>query len=239
MTTTPPSRRHASALIAGLIVLAATPAAWCADAAASAPTGPSWGLHGMLLFGGPDGLYASHLPMFHPPHDRQVVFALRLADATLDKQLRRDLGARPAVWTLVPEKFELARLAPAAANPLTSFKGDIVEGHFERDGVTRHQGVTVQVLRVERFQPLDAGAVPGRKAHYRSVGAGNTWFLVKDLGARPDFDHVLAVRGPRKPAPIELDVSGIAQPADAALQRRLPRGDKLLGTVYFDTADLQ
>jgi hypothetical protein len=36
-----------------------------------------------------------------------------------------------------------------------------------------------------------------------------------------------------------LDVSGIQQPADAALRRQLPRGDKLLGTVYFDTADLQ
>ena len=239
MTVTRTPRRQASALIPGLIALAAAPAAWCADAAASAPRGPSWGLHGMLLFGGPDGLYASHLPMFHPPHDRQVVFALRLGDAALDRQLRRQLGARPAVWTLVPEKFELARLAPGAAKPLSAFKADIVEGHFEREGVTRHTGVSVQVLRIERFQPLDPNAAPGKRAHYRPVGAGNTWFPVKDISARPDFDHVVALRGAHKPAPVELDVSGIAQPTDAALQGQLPRGDKLLGTVYFDTADLQ
>ena len=45
--------------------------------------------------------------------------------------------------------------------------------------------------------------------------------------------------GPHKPAPIALAVTGIEQPPDAALQRRLPRGDKLLGTVYFDTAHLE
>jgi hypothetical protein len=230
-------RRLFTALAAAFMALAVHAPAFSADAAAT--HGPTWGLHGMLLFGGPDGLYASHLPMFHAPHDRQVVVALRLADAALDKQLRRRLGARPAVWTLVPEKFELARLAPDAANPLSAFKADIVEGHFERDGVTRHTGVSVQVLRIERFQPLDANAAPGQRAHYRAVGAGSTWFMVKDIAARPDFDHVVAVRGPHKPAAIVLPVDGIQQPADAALRRQLPRGDKLLGTVYFDTADLQ
>src|SRR5437868_10234533 len=89
----------------------------------------SYGLHGMLLFGGADGLYASHLPMFHAPHDRQVVFALRIAEPAIERRLRWDIGARPRVWTLVPEKFELNRLAPDAADPLHSFKADVVEGH--------------------------------------------------------------------------------------------------------------
>ncbi len=210
-----------------------------AAAADPNPLPPSWGLHGMLLFGGADGIFASHLPMFHAPHDRQVVFALRIDDPKLDAQLRRQLGAKPAIWTLVPEKFELARMAPNAANPLTRFRADIVQGHFERDGTTRLKDVTVRVVKVERFETLDPGAKPGRQAHYRPVGAGTTWFMVKDLTARPDFDHVVAVRGPSQPEAFDVAVRGVKKPSDAALRKHLPRGDKLLGSVYFDTADLE
>ena len=227
-----PARRCIAVLLTWLALPFAT-------LAQEPPKPPTWGLHGMLLFGGADAVYASHLPMFHAPHDHQIVFALRLADPVLDAQLRRQLAEAPKVWTLVPEKFELARLSPRSTNPLKSFKADIVEGHFERGGATRQSGVTVLVQRIERFQALDPKAAPGRQARYRAVGAGRTWFLVKDIDARPDFDHVLAVHGPRKPATFVLPVDGVKQPPDAALQRRLPRGDKLLGSVYFDTADLQ
>src|SRR4051812_37930247 len=149
--------------------------------AAEPPLESSFGLHGMLLFGGADGLYASHLPMFHKPHDRQVVFALRIADPRIERKLRWDVGAKPKVWTLVPEKFELDRLAPDAADPLRSFKADVVEGHFERGGKTRFKGVTVMVAEMLRYQPLDASAPAAATAHYRAVGHGDTWFLVKDI----------------------------------------------------------
>jgi hypothetical protein len=229
-------RRAAGLFLAALLTFL-VPAAFAAEEPPK--PGPSWGLHGMLLFGGPDGLYASHLPMFHAPHDRQVLLAIKLADPALDAQMRRTLGEHPTLWTLVPEQFELARLAPRATDPLKTFRADIVEGHFERDGTPRHQGVTVEVLRVERYRVLKPALKPVREAIYRPVGAGSTWFLVKDIGARPDFDHVVAVRGPRKPVPIVLAVTGITQPPDEALRRRLPTGDVLLGTVYFDTADLK
>jgi hypothetical protein len=35
------------------------------------PGTPRLGTHGMVLFGGHDGLYGYHLAMFHAPHDRQ------------------------------------------------------------------------------------------------------------------------------------------------------------------------
>ena len=38
-------------------------------------------VHGMLLFG-KENLYASHLPMFHAPHDYQVIFKLNLSSNT-------------------------------------------------------------------------------------------------------------------------------------------------------------
>jgi len=230
-------RLIARALAAAVMALFAAAPSVAADA--SDAHGPSWGLHGMLLFGGADGIYASHLPMFHAPHDRQVVLKLKFADPKLDSRLRRDLGSKPAVWTLVPEKFELERLAPDSAQPLRAFKADVAQGHFERNGVTRHKNALVQVMSVEVFKPLDPAAKPGLEATYLPIGSGKTWFLVKDLSARPDFDHVVAVNGPQQPKPVVLPVNGVKQPSDADLRRGLPPEDKLLGTVYFDIEDLK
>ena len=48
------------------------------------------GVHGMALFGGKDGRYAAHLPMFHAPHDYQVLLPIRLADKAKDAAPRGD-----------------------------------------------------------------------------------------------------------------------------------------------------
>ncbi len=71
-----------SALLSSL----ALPTAWAHDEPAR------MGLHGMLLFGGLEGLYASHLPMFHTPHDVQLLLRIRLQDAALNQQIRSDLA---------------------------------------------------------------------------------------------------------------------------------------------------
>jgi hypothetical protein len=47
------------------------------------------GVHGMVLFGSGPRLYASHIPMFHRPHDRQVVIAV---SATGGELLARGRG---------------------------------------------------------------------------------------------------------------------------------------------------
>mgnify|MGYP000495227802 CR=1 FL=1 len=82
-----------------------------AGAAAAAEKGPTWGTRGMALFGGKDALYASHLPMFHAPHDYQLVLP--------DAALRQRPDGKTALWTIDPEKFELNRLAPHAAGKIT------------------------------------------------------------------------------------------------------------------------
>jgi len=106
-----------------------------AGASSAAPL--TWGEHGMALFGGKAGLYASHLPMFHAPHDYQVILQVHVADAATDAALRKRLDGKTALWTIAPEKFELSRLAPSAAAPLRQFKADLVQGHFEQGGATQ------------------------------------------------------------------------------------------------------
>lgn len=117
-------------------------------------TMPSWGTHGMAMFGGKNGLYASHLPMAHPPHDYQAIFTFHVADARIDAALRQRLEAHPTLWTIAPEKFELNRLDPASKNPLQHFKADIVLGHFEQDGKTEYHDVTIVVDKIELYLKL-------------------------------------------------------------------------------------
>lgn len=115
---------------------------------------PTWGTHGMAMFGGKNGLTAAHLPMAHPPHDYQAIFTFHVADAKIDAALRQRLEAPPTLWTIAPEKFELNRLDPASNNPLKHFKADIVLGHFEQDGKTEYPDVTIVVDKIELYLKL-------------------------------------------------------------------------------------
>ena len=112
---------------------------------------PTWGTHGMAMFGGKNGLYAAHLPMAHPPHDYQAIFTFHVADAKIDAALRQRLAASHTLWTIAPEKFELNRLDPASRNPLKQFKADLVLGHFEQDGKTEYHDVTIVVDQIALY----------------------------------------------------------------------------------------
>lgn len=197
------------------------------------------GQHGMVLFGGAGGLYASHLPMLRAPHDRQVILQIRLADAALDAALRRRLDGKTALWTIAPEHFDLDRLAPDSADPLRAFQADLVQGHFERGGATRHTAATVLVEQVLAFRPLLPVYATRATARYMQVGGGAARFLVKLIDSRPDVDHIVAF-STRPDAPtgqVEVPKRGLAQTRPAALARRLG-GARILGTIYFDRADL-
>jgi hypothetical protein len=195
----------------------------------------TFGQHGMALFGGKDALYASHLPMFHAPHDYQVVLRVHLADPAQDKSLRARLDGKTALWTVAPEKFELDRLAPQAATPLKRFKADMVEGHFEQGGKTRIAGATVVVDEVLVFRQLSPVLKASDSARYLRVGR----YLVKEIDSRPDFDHIVALKAaPGAGAPVNVGKQALTETQAAALEKALP-GAKVLGTVYFYTDDLK
>lgn len=209
-------------------------------AAGSSLAAPAWGQHGMALFGGKEGLYASHLPMFHAPHAYQVVLRLRLADAALDARLRARLDQEVALWTIDPEKFDLERLAPGAAPALRQFKANVVLGHFEQGGATEYPGVTVIVEQVLVWRPLAAAKRVATQAQYLQVGSGARRYLVKQIDSRPDYDHIVALTVPAGAprALVSIAKHALAQPGAAVLEAAMP-GARVRGTVYFDTRDLQ
>ena len=220
-----------------------------APAARAQAPGSSMGEHGMLLFGGGDGLFLSHLPMFHRPHDTQVVLQVHLANRQHEDELRRELAARPAVWTIVPEHFELDRLAAKAKHPIRRFNADIVSGHFERGGKTVYTGDEVIVDRVVLDHRLAPTSGPGTTLKYRVVDAGpgvQEHFLVHWIATRPDADHVLRVMTPantRLPKQVELargdSLSAEPQALEAALHKTGAERAHVDQSIYLETGDLE
>lgn len=202
----------------------------------------TYGEHGMALFGGQQGLYASHLPMFHAPHDYQVILQVHVADPATDAALRRRLDGKTALWTIAPEKFELSRLAPANAAPLRQFKADLVKGHFEQGGTTQFAAATIVVDKVLMFRQLSPTQKASSDASYVQIGSGSQRYLVKQIDSRPDFDHIVsyAAAAGAPTAAITLNKQALQQPQAAALAAALHvPASAIRGTVYFYTEDLK
>lgn len=220
------------ALLAGWLALSTS--AFAADA--------TFGEHGMALFGGPGGLYASHLPMFHAPHDYQVLLQLHIADPKTDAALRRRLDGKPLLWTLSPEKFELDRLAPQAAHPLAQFKADLVQGHFEQNGKTQFAGATVVIDKVLVYRQLSPGQKTSATARYLSIGSGKQRYLVKEIDSRPDFDHIVSYRTNKHALvdPVTIVKPDLSEPDARTLAAALHiKPGAIRGTIYYSTDDLK
>ena len=202
----------------------------------------TYGTHGMALFGGREGMYASHLPMFHAPHDYQIILQIHLADPATDAALRKRLEADDALWTIDPEKFEISGLAPGAAKPRTQFKADLVQGHFERGGKTQYRAAKVVIDKVLVFRQLDDKPHNASMSRYMQLGSGAQRFLVKEIDSRPDFDHIVSYRAaPGAPtASVQVRKWGMKAAGNDALAMALKASMAAIGgTIYFETGDLK
>ncbi|HYO65845.1 MAG TPA: hypothetical protein VEU33_07170 [Archangium sp.] len=144
------------------------------------------GVHGMVLFGAGQRLYASHIPMFHRPHDVQLLASVSLEHPELPAG--RDFS--DATYTLEPERFDLDALAQGK---LKQFRATVFRGNFEGGGTPLHRDVTVRVEKVEQVRLLDGQAPEPAELRYQVVGSGKEVWLVHVLSRAPDFDQVVKV----------------------------------------------
>ncbi len=204
------------------------------------------GRHGMLVFG-EETIYFSHLPMFHAPHNFQVLLEVRFDDA-VTQALFVDRRLHPAeVYTFDPDEFAIAELDPSGpVRP--SIRGTLVHGHFERGGTPIATGVTAEVVNVVHFSKLelDARRPDGELMSYLCFGRPGHLFLAHRIEGRPSFDHVVFARlvpgtvTNQAGAPLDEDVATIgfqvAQPV--RLGRReltdLPLAEGETFTGLFD-----
>ena len=192
------------------------------------------GGHGMAVFGGREGLYASHLPMFHTPHDSQLLFRFHLADAAADRALRDTLARHAKLWTFDPETFDLLRFSPGHAQPLREFKARFFEGHFERGGKPQPVEQRVVVDEVLLFRRLSAAERDAATGRYRLIGKGSEWFAFKTTDRRPDFDHIVRLQSPAVKGEVDVALQGVKRPD-------VRRAFKAAGAteIYFETGDLR
>lgn len=199
-------------------------------------------VHGMLVVGG-QKIYLSHLPMFHSPHDYQLILEAELDGQALAAYRASRAASDETVYTIAPERFVLPEMV---ANP-RPFRASLFRGHFERGGKRIAEG-TVVIRRVLHFRKLDAQAPQPERMGAFLFGNETERFLAHLITARPDFDQIVqvAVIGP-----VYADGAAVlpAQPNDRPLERgarvrvELPR----LGAVdlnvttqiYMERGDLE
>ncbi|GHN00936.1 hypothetical protein WSM22_24250 [Cytophagales bacterium WSM2-2] len=146
--------------------------------------------HGMLLMGS-EKIYASHLPMFHSPHDYQVLVTL-IFDENSRKKYIDDRKAHPEelIYTIEPEVFVL----PEMINHTRKFQASVYRGHFERGGMVIAKDVTVTIEQVIYFGQFKTGATKPCNLQYFLFGNDKEQFLVHVINAKPDFDEVIKVQ---------------------------------------------
>lgn len=155
--------------------------------------------HGMLLVG-EKTLFASHLPMFHRPHDYQGIARISVGENVL-AIYQADRAGHPneTVYTIVPEKFSLPDKLKAGA----TFKAALFRGHFERGGEEIVAEMKVTVAEVIHFRRLDPKETKPQTARAILFGSGKDAFAAHLISGQPDFDQVLELQG--MPQPITAD----------------------------------
>lgn len=146
--------------------------------------------HGMMLMGS-EVIYASHLPMFHSPHDYQIILILELSKDDHAKYIQ-DKRNHPEelIYTIEPETFVL----PEMINHTKTFKANIYRGHFERGGKKFLENITVNIGQLIYYKQFDKKCVRPANLQYLLFGNAQEQFLVHRISAKPDFDENIAVK---------------------------------------------
>lgn len=202
-------------------------------------------VHGMLVFG-KEKIYASHLPMFHSPHNYQVILELKLAEKDKEAFIT-DQKAYPetATYTLAPEQFVL----PDILLHPKPFKAMLYRGHFERGGAAITDSVSVTIEQVIYNTRFDGAASQIPTANYILFGNEKEQFAAHRISSAPDFDHVLQVKlvTPFLAKPIEVIVNHKSNTVPGTggnlLQAKTIRGEPIsftwLRQLYLEFDDLK
>lgn len=197
--------------------------------AAAPPPGGHMGVHGMLVFG---TNLMSHIPMFHVPHDYQIIMDVQLKHPQLPEG--QNHGGK--LHTFVPDKFSLGDLLNGQ---LKSFRGTLFEGNFEAEGSKPLlENVTAEVKTILRSEHLDQHSQGPQELEYIAYGTPQDAYLIHPIHGDADFDQLLGVKieggtlkaedlakGLRVTVPDHRNkVEDRLQPGRASLEVRTPDG---------------
>ena len=146
--------------------------------------------HGMLLFGS-EKIYASHLPMFHSPHDYQIILELELSKSDKQKYIS-DKNKNPnyTTYTIEPEKFVL----PDMVNNPKPFKVNLYRGHFERGGIEILKSISVKIVQVVSFKKFNPEESKAKTSNFILFGNEKEQFLAHEITNKPDFEQIIEIK---------------------------------------------
>ncbi len=186
--------------------------------------------HGMVLFG-KSKTYASHLPMFHNPHNYQVLLELQLADVPGSKAVEtyESLKNQSFIrFTLAPKPFDLTKVI---SGEMKQFTGYLYKGHFEQGGKSLGL-VQVLVKEVVYSNTLSAHQMPPADSEFRSnsfliFGSDSEFYALHVVSGQPSYDAILSIDHPGKfihqncgradcPEPIKVPIDPATLPVIAS-----------------------
>lgn len=168
--------------------------------------------HGMIVFG-TKATYASHLPMFHHPHDYQVLMKIGLtsdAGPALAKYEQLKAGGEK-LFTLAPQPMDLTQVMNGS---ITKFKADLFHGHFERGGINLGP-VTVTVEHFIINAKLDPNS--SEKSQFVVFGAQGEYFAAHLINGKPSFDYIASITKPAGLADSQLPAALTNAPPGPAI----------------------
>lgn len=194
------------------------------------PLDPSWeGIHGMVLVSQGSRVFASHLPLYHKPHNVQLLYKIEMKEIAF-LNLVRDAQ----LVTIKPQRFNLQRLIRGEKMTIIA---DVYMGHFERDGMVVYKDkpiVFTKQLYVREMKELDESST---QQEYGVVELRkNERIYIHKIQKAPSYDHLMYV-----------DQSGACLPkfrTSSAVPKRSELQYKFLncGTMkplYYETADFE
>jgi len=151
------------------------------------PLDPAYeGTHGMVLVSHTSTIFASHLPLYHKPHDVQLVYKLDIKDLSL-LQLVRD----NKLVTIKPKPFNLQRLMRGEKMMINA---DIYMGHFERDGMLVYENVPLNFAKQLYVRDFSDIKESSKRQEYDVIELRkNNRIYIHRIQQRPSFDHLIHI----------------------------------------------
>jgi hypothetical protein len=151
-------------------------------------------VHGIVVFG--DKItYASHLPMFHSPHDYQLIMQIKLANGPRSPQTlglyQAEKEKGQVLFTLETPIMDLTEIIDGKKGP---FMATLYSGHFEKNGAILGL-VWVSVEKIIFSKKLDSQD-PDKYNDYLVFGASGEYFAAHLIKSFPSFDFISKVSQP-------------------------------------------
>lgn len=148
---------------------------------------PSYmGVHGMVLISQSSTIYASHLPLYHKPHDVQLLYKLETKDLALLQTVRDG-----QLTTIKPQPFNLDRLMRGDKITIIA---DVYAGHFERDGMLVYKDMPLNFSKQLYVRKLDDIKPSSTKQEYDVVSLRKNYKIyVHRIQQAPSYDQLMHI----------------------------------------------